>query len=752
MPRLESLSKPRAQRRVKVGAGAFVGVTALIGWVVAIKPVDHLVDESKLPQLAAPKELPPVQLPSFKVAHPRLPSPSAADLAALKAKNPEFVEQVRERAARGTGEIRDEALLELLDPGSIDLSLLHERLMELNPIGRGHEQVKPLALAYDWLYARWTESQRAELRARLVDGCNYMIAFIRKDRLSPYNVILYNAPLQALMACTLALYGDDPRGEPIMRFTYDLWKNRVLPVWRQVMGKNGGWHEGGEYVGIGIGQAVYELPAMWRSATGEDLFASEPELRGFLDFLVYRRRPDETDFRWGDGSFFDRSAPDAAPLALELHHAAAYSLHPPGSDGIPSGWPWGRATEASLYDPDALGSLPLVRLFDGIGMFVARSDWSADATYLTFKAGDNFWSHTHLDQGSFTIYKGGALAIDSGVYGPSYGSDHHMNYSYQTIAHNTVTVTDPNDSVPAPGKDKPRPIANDGGQRRVGSGWGVEAAPLDRGEWEAKRDIYHTATMGPLLDQGGLAVAAADITPAYTNSHSGDGTFSARTRRVERFWRIFGYDRVDDAIVVFDQVVATEPSFRKRWLLHTIERPSIVPGGFSVKAAAQDRPGHRGGELEGRVLLPKGALINPIGGSGLEFFVDDKNYDEGGTLRDTILKLGSEGAEPGAWRIEVSPPRDEREDVFLVVLLPSVTGTQPTHRVRLLESGKRVGCEIVGPTRTTRWWFEPGRNEAVVEIAGGPDSHRYQVRGPSAPAATHGSWLSWMRSLLPSEN
>src|SRR5207244_8596524 len=101
-----------------------------------------------------------------------------------------------------------------------------------------------------------------------------------------------------------------------------------------------------------------------------------------------------------------------------------------------------------------------------------------------------------------------------------------------------VTVTDPKDTVPAPGKDKPRPIANDGGQRRIGSGWGVEAAPLDRGEWEVKRDIYHTATMGPLLDQGGMVVAAADLTPAYTNSRSGDGTFPPRKGRVEHFWRI----------------------------------------------------------------------------------------------------------------------------------------------------------------------------------------------------------------------
>jgi hypothetical protein len=307
-------------------------------------------------------------------------------------------------------------------------------------------------------------------------------------------------------------------------------------------------------------------------------------------------------------------------------------------------------------------------------------------------------------------------------------------------------VTDPADTVPAPGKDKPRPIANDGGQRRIGSGWGVEAAPLDRAEWEAKRDIYHTAQMGSLLDQGGLAVAAADITPAYTNARSGDGTFSARTRRVERFWRIFGYDRIDDVVVVFDQVTASAASFRKRWLLHTIEEPTVSPGGFSVGVTATNRPGHAGGRLEGKVLLPKDAVINPLGGRGLEFFVDDRNYDENGTLREVIRKRGPSGPEPGAWRIEVSPPRDAREDLFLVVLLPATGDAHPVHRVRLLESGKRVGCEIVGPHRTTRWWFEPGRNEVNIEVSSGSDAHRFDVKGPEAPAPDKAGWVSWLRS------
>jgi VanZ family protein len=747
----ESLWQPPRSARVPalVGVLALASVAVVVGVVLGQRTEETRVDQSKLPQLPAPEQLPPARLPAFKFAHPRLPAPNAADLAQLAFENPGYLREVRKRANGGKGDFHAVALQEFVEPGSVDLDLLYRRLMELKFTWRGHEQVLPLALAYDWLYDRFSSSQLAALRGKLVEGCNYQITLIRKDRLSPYNVYLYNSPFQALMACSLALFGDDPRGEPVMRFTYDYWKNRVLPAWRQIMGRNGGWHEGGEYVGIGIGQTIHRVPAMWRSATGEDLFATEPGLRGFLDFLVYRTRPDGTHFRWGDGSFFDRIVPDLLPLALEYRHAAAYGLRPPGKGGaVPTGWPWGQFTDPALHDPEAVQRLPLTKYFDGIGMIVARSDWSPDATYVTFKAGDNYWSHVHLDQGAFTIYKGGELAIDSGLYGPAYGSDHHLNYTYQAIAHNTVTVTDPADTVPAPGKDKPRPIANDGGQRRVGSGWGVEAAPLDRDEWETKRDIYHTGTMERVFAQDGLTVAVADVTPAYTNSLSGKGTFSHRTRRVERFWRTFAYDGVDDVIVVFDQVIATRGSFRKRWLLHSIGEPRTSPTGFEVSIARQNRPGRAGGHLRGVVLLPRDASINAVGGPGLEFLVDDRNYDESGKLSEIVSKLGANQSEPGAWRIEVSPPRDAREDQFLVVMLPSLAGSKSPHQVRRLEAGSRVGCEIVGPNRTTRWWFTPDRNGVEIEVLEGGRARSHDATGQAAPAPAPPGWLDRLRESL----
>lgn len=728
-----------------VFALAVIAVIGAASVMMNRHPQGVRVDESRLPQLPLPEQLPAAPLPNFRHAHPRLPTPTSMDLQTLRSANPSYLQQLRSRARGGLGDFDSVLRLAALEPGSIDLEVLLPRLLALQPSQRGDLQGKPLTLAYDWLYWQWSEAQLVQLREKLLDACNYLADRIRKERMSPYNVYLYNAPLQALMACSIALYDDDPRAAPLMNFTYDLWQNRVLPVWRQIMGTNGGWHEGGEYVGIGIGQAIYQLPAMWRSATGEDLIAREPGIRGFLDFLVYRTRPDGTHMRWGDGAYFDRIVPDAAPLALELAHAAAYTLNPP-SGVVPTGWPWGPLGNPRLVDPEARTRLPLTKFFDGIGLLVARSDWGPDATYVSFKAGDNFWSHQHLDAGAFTVYKGGPLAIDSGLYGPRYGSDHHMNYAYQAIAHNVVTVIDPEDKVPAPGREQPRPIANDGGQRRIGSGWGVEPAPLDLAEWNAKRDIYHTGTVEQQLDEDGLAVAQADITPAYTNALSGRGTFSHRTRRVERLWRTFGYDRVDDVIVVFDQVRATKASFRKRWLLHTLNEPAVSGQGFRVHLAPQSRPGRGGGSLAANVLLPKDASITAVGGPGLEFFVDGVNYDERGTLLKNNSRTGPANGEPGAWRVEISPARENADDQFLVVLLPTPGNAAPSHRVRLLESGNRVGCEIIGAHRTTRWWFEPGSKSVEIELVDRDGATRkHRLPELSAPSPVAPSWIERLR-------
>lgn len=677
-------------RRALVATGLFIGVMVTAGQL-GTRP-----DNSQY-ALPEPEDLRNPRLPSFRYRHPRLPAPGKDEWELLREGNPGYIE--RKRGEARAGSLYASIMMARTEPGTVDLDALFNKLLELEFTWRGHEQTIPIALAYDWLYDRWTPTQRALLLTKAEQACAYQIHVIRnKLELSPYNVYLYNSPLQALMMAAIAIYGDTTDGQ-CMRFTHDYWKNRVLPVWSQVMGRNGGWHEGGEYVGIGIGQAVHRLPAMWRKATGEDLFVRHAGIRGFPDFALQRKRPDGTIARLGDIAFVKKGVPDLAPLALELRHAAAYTAANPPQKPTPMGYPWGPMSDNSLIDPAARSQQPLAQWFDGIGLLVARSGWDKDATYLTVKAGNNYWSHMHLDQGAFTIYKGGALAIDSGVYF-DYGGEHHLNYTYQSIAHNVVTVTDPNDTALLPGKEKvrdngdryrtpDRPVANDGGQRRVGSGWG-RSAPLDLKDWQLQAEDYRTVGK-VLVDEepdDGLVWINADLTPAYTNAHSGKGEFFARTRRVERYFRTVAYLRDPDLILVHDRLRFSRTSLRSRWLLHTQNAINIDGRRFSTRAGA--------GALRGEVLLPRDATVQSVGGAGLEFFVATRNYDQNGKAQRSAAKRA--GIEPGAWRLEVQSGEGSRELSYLVALAPSVgemPGAMPRISVNEYDGALHVVVEGV---------------------------------------------------------
>jgi VanZ family protein len=59
-----------AERRTRIlgaglAAGAVIGVIALLAWIMAGPSREHMVDESRLPQLPAPDDLPSVNLPAF---------------------------------------------------------------------------------------------------------------------------------------------------------------------------------------------------------------------------------------------------------------------------------------------------------------------------------------------------------------------------------------------------------------------------------------------------------------------------------------------------------------------------------------------------------------------------------------------------------------------------------------------------------------------------------------------------------------
>ena len=121
-----------------------------------------------------------------------------------------------------------------------------------------------------------------------------------------------------------------------------------------------------------------------------------------------------------------------------------------------------------LNDPDlearSIYELPLSRYFGSpIGLSIARTGWEdgvqSPAVVAEMKVGEwYFANHHHLDAGHFQLYYKGILASDSGIYegrtrgsgeegDTDYGTKHDGGYHKRTIAHNTITVYDPDEKI-----------------------------------------------------------------------------------------------------------------------------------------------------------------------------------------------------------------------------------------------------------------------------------------------------------------
>ena len=92
------------------------------------------------------------------------------------------------------------------------------------------------------------------------------------------------------------------------------------------------------------------------------------------------------------------------------------------------------------------------------------------------------------------------------------------------------------------------------------------------------------------------------------------------------------------------------------------------PHQFLVSHLPNNGAHQTGGILEGTVLLPSQALMTAIGGPGKEFWLDGKNYDNGGDIYKALAKGQRKQADAGSWRIEIIPASKIPTDKFLVAL------------------------------------------------------------------------------------
>jgi len=316
--------------------------------------------------------------------------------------------------------------------------------------------------------------------------------------------------------------------------------------------------------------------------------------------------------------------------------------------------------------------LPTSRLFSGLGWASMRSDWTPNATFALFLCSP-LWlgGHQHADNNSFIIDKNGLLAIDSGVYE---GTAHRANYYARTIAHNTVTCSDPNEKFNGGvwGAGNPGKGNNDGGQLFDSGSERVNDIKPD--------DEYHR---GKILAYNGNNVYTYVV---------GDATLSYSPDKLREFTRAFLYIK-PNIFVIFDRVESTKAEFVKTWLLHSAYEPMINNSMANISNGK--------GQLHVWTVFPFDPEIEKIGGQGHEFEVNGVNYPP-------TEKTDYNADEAGRWRIEVrSKEQSERQYFFHVLVTDDAEITSITSKISIesLDQDGKLGVIIKNSDRTIKVLF-----------------------------------------------
>lgn len=540
------------------------------------------------------------------------------------------------------------------------------------------------AIVYDWCYNQMTPEERQEYIREFIRIAGTMECGYPPKRNEP--IAGHSSEwmlLRDLLSASVAIYDEYPDMYDILM---EQFGSDYRPV-RNYIYSGGNYHQGTSYINVRFSNDMFCQWILHRMLRGGDYF--DRTQQSVLYDLIYRRRPDGQVLPAGDTNHSRKRVTYTLPMMLAgSYYGDPYLLHEARIDrrAIDQHCLLFQLLWEDRSTPDkSPEDLPLSRYSASpFGWMTARTGWGDDSVIAEMKVNEQFvGNHQHLDGGSFQLYYRGPLALDAGYYqGKSdggYNSPNNKNYTKRTIAHNSLLIFDPNEVFECynyGGAGRTRTAGNDGGQRMPGIGWDTcrSFEDLMSEEYTVGRTLAHG--FGPDSLKPDYTILKGDITAAYSTHKVSD------VRRSFVFLNL-GDKTVPAALMVFDRVVSRDPSFKKTWLLHSIEEPATDGSSFTVK---RTRDGDIG-MLRCDVLWPQSAVIDKVGGPGKEMYVGGVNY-----LGE--LRTADPAHEYGVWRIEESPAQAAEEDIFLNVIQVCDNSCTDLRAVRAIDSPKAVGAVI----------------------------------------------------------
>jgi len=301
---------------------------------------------------------------------------------------------------------------------------------------------------YDWCYDLFTGAERQAIEEMLVARGNLLLARMqRRDFLNTSGESHDGRVPGCLLEFSIAL-AERPEAEAWM----DYGMKAILTVFPHWGDRDGGWAEGVDYALSYNDRFITPLQSVY-TATGYDLW-QKPFFRKFPCFLIYCISPKAETTPFGDMEHLGAADRGDKLGSLLFFYALRYqdpamrwwvdlfqNAQPSAMDG--------QSEVRRLILPDTVvpappKSIPPDRAFSGIGWAALHTDLSRpDRDLMVLFKSSPFGadSHSHADQNSFAILKGGkALAIPAGARYPQHGSPFHTKYTTLTVAHNALLI------------------------------------------------------------------------------------------------------------------------------------------------------------------------------------------------------------------------------------------------------------------------------------------------------------------------
>lgn len=304
-----------------------------------------------------------------------------------------------------------------------------------------------LALAYDWLYPEFNESERGRLNSaigerlkQIMSNVPFGLDDVRRLNTHPFDSHGADALARVSAICTV-MAGVSPQFDACFRNTVPRYLMWPVPWGRD----DGGYANGTTY---GQWDTTFTHLIVWdllRQSLGVDL-TKTPWAQGYGKFITYFLPPGTPTGEFGDGAeknwrqvWATQAKAYAASVPSPLTDWYARQQFGENEASLPlllaPSRDWSKTPAQIPADtPNAI----LMPSIGWVAMHSNLADRGRTSVYFKSSPYGSF-NHSHADQNSFVINaQGQPLAIDSGYY-DYYNSPHWKGWYKQTRAHNAIT-------------------------------------------------------------------------------------------------------------------------------------------------------------------------------------------------------------------------------------------------------------------------------------------------------------------------